>query len=247
MHISDCDGKVHGDLPPGRGVVEFVPYLQAIGRVGVASNTISLELEYSPEPAELTVEAWVNLPEFPAGPDTRRWIVNKNANEWAEGHYALVLDGGKVGAYLNIGGGEKNCVAAWSAAGRLKLNQWQHLALTYDGKELKVFLDGQVAATTAVNKARVPGKSTLAIGRRQDGYNYFKGTIDEARVYGRALPEAELAAHFAKPEETAAAKDAKLAVHCGFDEKGAATEWVPKFVALAGLEEPYRTALLGKR
>ena len=25
VHISDCDGKVHGDLPPGRGVVDFVP------------------------------------------------------------------------------------------------------------------------------------------------------------------------------------------------------------------------------
>ncbi len=30
VHISDCDGKVHGDLPPGRGVVDFPPYLQAI-------------------------------------------------------------------------------------------------------------------------------------------------------------------------------------------------------------------------
>src|SRR5262249_46096059 len=29
VHISDCDGKVHGDLPPGRGVVRFPPYLRA--------------------------------------------------------------------------------------------------------------------------------------------------------------------------------------------------------------------------
>ncbi len=26
VHLSDCDGKVHGDLPPGRGVVKFAPY-----------------------------------------------------------------------------------------------------------------------------------------------------------------------------------------------------------------------------
>ena len=25
VHLSDCDGKVHGDLPPGRGVVKFAP------------------------------------------------------------------------------------------------------------------------------------------------------------------------------------------------------------------------------
>src|SRR5262249_36786608 len=30
VHLSDCDGKVHGDLPPGRGVVNFAPYLQEI-------------------------------------------------------------------------------------------------------------------------------------------------------------------------------------------------------------------------
>ena len=53
MHISDCDGKVHGDLPPGRGVVEFAGYLQALGRLGVASDTISIELEYSPEPDKI--------------------------------------------------------------------------------------------------------------------------------------------------------------------------------------------------
>src|SRR5207302_9931312 len=28
VHLSDCDGKVHGDLPPGRGVVNFGPYLR---------------------------------------------------------------------------------------------------------------------------------------------------------------------------------------------------------------------------
>jgi sugar phosphate isomerase/epimerase len=50
VHISDCDGKVHGDLPPGRGVVDFGPYLKAIKALGVDDATISVELEYSPEP-----------------------------------------------------------------------------------------------------------------------------------------------------------------------------------------------------
>jgi D-psicose/D-tagatose/L-ribulose 3-epimerase len=50
VHISDCDGRVHGDLPPGRGVVDFPPYLEAIKGLGLDGRTISLELEYSPEP-----------------------------------------------------------------------------------------------------------------------------------------------------------------------------------------------------
>lgn len=57
VHISDCDGRVHGDLPPGRGVVDFPPYLEAIGRLNIPEATISIELEYSPEPSR--IEEWV--------------------------------------------------------------------------------------------------------------------------------------------------------------------------------------------
>ncbi len=54
IHISDCDGKVHGDLPPGRGVVPFPDYLKAIAGLGLSDETtISLELEYSPEPDKI--------------------------------------------------------------------------------------------------------------------------------------------------------------------------------------------------
>ncbi len=56
VHISDCDGKVHGDLPPGRGVVNFEPYLHEIKKLNI-DGAISLELEYSPEPDK--IEAWV--------------------------------------------------------------------------------------------------------------------------------------------------------------------------------------------
>ena len=57
VHISDCDGKVHGDLPPGRGVVDFAPYLEAIRGLDLDGRTISIELEYSPEPDRIV--EWV--------------------------------------------------------------------------------------------------------------------------------------------------------------------------------------------
>jgi sugar phosphate isomerase/epimerase len=56
VHISDCDVKVHGDLPPGRGVVDFIPYLSQLKHVGF-DGTVSIELEYSPEPDK--IEDWV--------------------------------------------------------------------------------------------------------------------------------------------------------------------------------------------
>jgi D-psicose/D-tagatose/L-ribulose 3-epimerase len=56
VHISDCDGVKHGDLPPGRGVVNFVPYLEEIAKTGF-NGAVSIELEYSPEPAKIV--EWV--------------------------------------------------------------------------------------------------------------------------------------------------------------------------------------------
>ena len=56
VHLSDCDGKVHGDLPPGRGVVKFGPYLQAIKELAI-DGVVSIELEYSPDPARIV--EWV--------------------------------------------------------------------------------------------------------------------------------------------------------------------------------------------
>lgn len=56
VHFSDCDGKVHGDLPPGRGVVPLTEYLAALKGIGY-SGPVSLELEWSPEPAK--IREWV--------------------------------------------------------------------------------------------------------------------------------------------------------------------------------------------
>jgi len=57
VHLSDCDGKVHGDLPPGRGVVKFAPYLQAIKELNIPDGVVSIELEYAPDPKRIV--AWV--------------------------------------------------------------------------------------------------------------------------------------------------------------------------------------------
>jgi len=56
VHLSDCDGKVHGDLPPGRGVTPIARYLEQIRETGF-DRTVSIELEYAPDPARIV--EWV--------------------------------------------------------------------------------------------------------------------------------------------------------------------------------------------
>jgi len=52
VHVSDCDGKVHGDLPPGRGVTPIADYLAAIRDTGY-DGVVSIELEFAPEPERI--------------------------------------------------------------------------------------------------------------------------------------------------------------------------------------------------
>ena len=56
VHLSDCNGQTHGDLPPGRGVTPIQDYLRAIRETGY-DGVVSIELEYSPEPSK--IEEWV--------------------------------------------------------------------------------------------------------------------------------------------------------------------------------------------
>ena len=52
IHLSDCDGKVHGDMPAGMGVTPIKEYLAAIRDTGY-DGTVSIELEYSPDPDKI--------------------------------------------------------------------------------------------------------------------------------------------------------------------------------------------------
>lgn len=52
IHLSDCDGEKHGDLPAGRGVTPIKEYLAAIRDTGY-DGTVSIELEYSPDPEKI--------------------------------------------------------------------------------------------------------------------------------------------------------------------------------------------------
>jgi D-psicose/D-tagatose/L-ribulose 3-epimerase len=49
VHVSDCDGTNHGDMPPGRGNTPFPDYLAAIRDTGF-SGAASIELEFPPDP-----------------------------------------------------------------------------------------------------------------------------------------------------------------------------------------------------
>jgi sugar phosphate isomerase/epimerase len=56
VHLSDNNGKVHGDLPPGRGTAPLRGYLEVLKAMGY-DGTVTIELEFSPDPER--IRDWV--------------------------------------------------------------------------------------------------------------------------------------------------------------------------------------------
>ena len=72
------------------------------------------------------------------------------------------------------------------------VNTWTHLAGTYDGATLRLYVNGVQISSRAQTGAMTVSTSPLQIGGDSVYGQYFQGTIDEIRVYNRALSAAEM-------------------------------------------------------
>ena len=74
---------------------------------------------------------------------------------------------------------------------------WHHLAGTYDGTNLKLYIDGTLEATTAYTGSIANNVFSVNIGRNAQTERFYKGAIDDVRIYNRALTQDEIAAIYA--------------------------------------------------
>jgi concanavalin A-like lectin/glucanase superfamily protein/galactose oxidase-like protein/Big-like domain-containing protein/Kelch motif protein len=74
----------------------------------------------------------------------------------------------------------------------LPLNTWSHLAGTYDGITLRLYVNGAQVASKAVSGSIVSSTGALRIGGNSVWGEYFQGIIDEVRIYSRALSQTEI-------------------------------------------------------
>src|SRR5262245_11828598 len=131
----------------------------------------------------MTLEAWVNPAVSVTG--WRDILYKGNDNYYLE---ASSTNGGRPAVGVIAGGvyGE----AYGSAA--LPINTWTHLAATYDGTAVKLFVNGTQVASTARTGLIQTSTSPLQIGGDSLYGQYFQGLIDEVRIYNHALSLAEI-------------------------------------------------------
>src|SRR5437762_3296180 len=131
----------------------------------------------------MTLEAWVYPTVAPTG---WRAVIDKNV----DGYYLMASSGPNnrpaVGGTWTAG---NQNLAAPSA---LAVNTWTHLAATFDGAMVRLYVNGvQVASQAQATPLRTT-TGTLQIGADSYAGENFAGRIDEVRLYNRALTAAEI-------------------------------------------------------
>ena len=71
--------------------------------------------------------------------------------------------------------------------------RWQHLAGTYDGSELKLYVDGELEASTPHIGSIAGNTLNVNIGRNSELTDrFYAGAVDDVRIYNRALRDEEV-------------------------------------------------------
>jgi hypothetical protein len=73
---------------------------------------------------------------------------------------------------------------------------WHHIALTYDGSTLSLYLDSTLVDSLPATGNICTSSAPFQLGSFSQGASYMDGFLDEVRVYNRALPANEILAHF---------------------------------------------------
>lgn len=142
-------------------------------------------------PEQFTIEAWVK-PESLVASDRGPMVVSKYGGNWKG--YMLLLEGNTGRPSLHIATPQKEISATSSEA--LEVGKWYHIVGTYDGKMARIYVNGVLRGSAEAELTQDIGTS-LMIGKASwcDGA-YFKGVIDEVKIYDRALSEEEIRKHF---------------------------------------------------
>ncbi|MEN6536532.1 MAG: Ig-like domain-containing protein, partial [Bryobacteraceae bacterium] len=137
------------------------------------------DLDSSPE---FTVSAWVN----PSSLSGCHSVAMKTFT------YGFEICDGSVLAGVGNGG-------TWSGIAKASatVNTWQHITQTYDGSTVRLYMNGTLVASAA--GALTNSDQDLRIGAWTDTSEFFKGVIDEVRIYSRALTAEEIQADMNNP------------------------------------------------
>jgi Concanavalin A-like lectin/glucanases superfamily/Bacterial Ig-like domain (group 3)/Domain of unknown function (DUF4214) len=177
-----------------QGSVTFVP-----GQVGQAfslngASYVRVAATSSLESQTPTLEAWVKA----TAPGTYRYLVSKGANGNIAASYALYA-GGSGGLFFYVYNGAGTAVLSPDAGRGVWDGKWHHIAGTYDGAAVRLYVDGVQVGNGSPTQLRIgyglPTTNDFFLGA-YNGSAAFSGAIDEVKFYKRALTGTEIQASY---------------------------------------------------
>jgi len=157
-------------------------------------------IPYSPlmNVSNITVSVWLNPRSYYwSGNPSSSTIINRfqygystpNGQTWG-----IIFDQTSVTGFIvgTDGTGSSDAVAN----SPLALNQWQNIVMTYNGIQIKLYINGVLKATTNYSGAmNTLGNSGISIGEsnQANGYwNHTDGKIDNVGIWNRELTLSEI-------------------------------------------------------
>lgn len=153
---------------------------------------------------ECTIEWWMNS----------GWPVSY-CNGIGDTEQTLLLKSNAGKQMLFFVGGKK----VISSADFLIPGEWHHYAVTYSKGAVKFYRDGYLQTSSSTSITKLPAQGAFRLGGSEVP---FKGSIDELRVWGKALTESQLRTYANAPIEDVAAAETtdKLALYYNFNQSG---------------------------
>jgi hypothetical protein len=193
MTALDASGNgLDGTLSSGAGRAEG-RFGRAVALDGSSDSVTVADAPLLDFTSGVTVEAWVYRRPQTA---TRRSLVAKEAT--AQRAYfldAISATGDRPAVGVSVGGVEQ----VLAGGNALPLRVWTHVAGTYDGTLLRLYVNGTEVANRLQSGAITVSSGALRFGGNAIANEYFYGRIDEVRLYGRALSAAEIQADMLRP------------------------------------------------
>ena len=140
-----------------------------------------------------TVSAWARRPASQSG---WRAVVSRQLTTGSSDQFHLSFYNGQPRFGLNTTSGGDQYVGGGSAS----LGQWVHLAGVYDGATIKLYVDGVQRASMDKTGSMLSSSRPVLVSGNANGTaplaanQNLAGSIDEFRLYTRALGGAEIAA-----------------------------------------------------
>ncbi len=92
---------------------------------------------------------------------------------------------------IDVGGGYYRLLHSVQVQIGKLAQEWQHLAVTYDGKTVKTYLNGEEKNTKAIDSMQTVFK-VYKLGRNRSNNTYFAGQLSEVRIWDRARTAEEI-------------------------------------------------------